>query len=173
MRPRPARKKLSRPVPEAQASSAQKKQDPSDAKKPPTPEHTGLHALFRNLGEDYKHLWSVDNAVAAAIGGGVALGLHPYDASFNTHLRSHYTLVNNIYAPAKSYGNTPEQVALSIGTYAFGRLFDKPKVAHLGMDLLQAQILSELLVEPIKFADAADSPRQQQPPLVSVRPSRR
>ena len=29
---------------------------------------------------------------------------------------------------------------------------DQPKVAHLGMDLLQAQIMTELLVEPIKFA---------------------
>jgi hypothetical protein len=146
------------PVPEAQASSAQVKQDPSDAKKPPTPEHTGLHALFRNLGEDYKHLWSVDNAVAAAIGGGVALGLHPYDASFNTHLRSHYTLVNNIYAPAKYYGDTPEQVALSVGTYAIGRMIDAPKASHLGMDLLRAQILSESMIEPLKFAVGRERP---------------
>ena len=29
---------------------------------------------------------------------------------------------------------------------------NQPKVAHLGMDLLQAQIMSEILVEPIKFA---------------------
>ena len=133
---------------------------PADEKKPATPEHTGLHALFRDLGEDYKHLWSIDNGVVAGVGGIAALGVHPLDQTFNVHLRSHYTLVNDIYAPAKYYGDTPEQVALSLGTYALGRLFDKPKMSHLGMDLLRAQILSESLVEPLKFAVGRERPNQ-------------
>jgi membrane-associated phospholipid phosphatase len=133
---------------------------PGDEKpeKPPTPEHTGVHALFRNLGDDYKHLWSLDNAIVALAGGGLALAVHPLDTTFNIHLRSHYTLVNTIYAPAKYYGDTPEQVALSLGTYTFGRVLDKPKVSHLGMDLLRAQILSESLVEPIKFIVGRERP---------------
>jgi hypothetical protein len=85
-------------------------------------------------------------------GGALALAAHPFDQDFNIHLRSHYALVNNIYAPAKYYGNTPEQVALSLGTYAYGRIFDQPKVSHLGMDLLRAQAITEMLVEPIKLA---------------------
>jgi membrane-associated phospholipid phosphatase len=128
--------------------------------KPPTPVHTGIRALFRNLGDDYKHLWSIDNGIVAAAGGGAALAVHPLDATFNVHLRSHYTLVNTVYAPAKYYGDTPEQVALSLGTYAFGRIFDKPKAAHLGMDLLRAQILSESLVEPLKFVVRRERPDQ-------------
>ena len=130
----------------------------SEAKKPPTPEHTGIHALFRNLGEDYKHLWSTDNAIVALVGGGVALAVHPLDPTFNLHLRSHYTLVNDIYAPAKYYGDTPEQVALSVGTYAIGRMMDAPKASHLGMDLLRAQILGESMVEPLKFAVGRERP---------------
>ena len=131
--------------------AAEKPQDSADAKKPPTPEHTGIHALFHDLGDDYKNLWSVDNAVVAGVGGAAALAVHPLDPTFNIHLRSHYTLVNHIYAPAKYYGDTPEQVALSLGVYAFGRIFDAPKASHLGMDLLRAQILSESLVQPVKF----------------------
>ena len=77
--------------------------------------------------------------------------------------------MNAAFAPGKYIGNTPEQVAASIGTYAFGRLFDKPKVAHLGMDLVQAQILSELLVEPIKFATQRTRPDNSNNQLVSVR----
>jgi membrane-associated phospholipid phosphatase len=130
----------------------------SEAKKPPTPEHTGIHALFRNLGEDYKHLWSTDNAVVALVGGGIALAVHPLDPTFNVHLRSHYTLVNDIYAPAKYYGDTPEQVALSLGTYAIGRMMDAPKASHLGMDLLRAQILGESMIEPLKFAVGRERP---------------
>ena len=57
--------------------------------------------------------------------------MHPLDPTFNLHLRSHYTLVNDIYAPAKYYGDTPEQVALSLGTYAFGRILTsrRPRIS--------------------------------------------
>src|SRR6185503_17267951 len=137
------------PNPPAATAAAQpsggEEQKP-EAKEPPTPEHTGIRALFGNLGEDVKHLPSKQNALLAAIGGGLAAGVHPYDQSFNTRLRSHYDGVNRAFAPGKYVGNTPEQVALSLGTYIYGRLFDAPKVSHLGMDLLQAQILTEMLV---------------------------
>jgi hypothetical protein len=107
--------------------------------------------LLDGLKEDVRHLPSTPNLFLAVIGGGLAAGVHPFDSSVNAHLRSHYDLVNDLYAPAKYYGDTPEQVALSLGTYAFGRIFDKPKISHLGMDLLRAQVISELLVEPIKL----------------------
>jgi membrane-associated phospholipid phosphatase len=125
---------------------------------PPTPPHTGVRALFGNLGEDFKHLPAMQNVYIAAIGGGLALAAHPADQAFNAKLLSHYDTVNTIFAPGKYLGDTPEQVALSLATYAVGRLRDQPKVAHLGMDLLQAQILSEILVEPLKFAVHRERP---------------
>ena len=88
----------------------------------------------------------------------LAAAAHPVDQSFNAKLLSHYDAVNTAFAPGKYLGNTPEQVAFSLGTYAFGRLRDQPKVAHLGMDLLQAQILTEILVEPLKFAVHRERP---------------
>jgi len=133
-------------------------QDDPDAKKPPTPEHTGIHALARGLGEDYKNLWSLDNFYVAGLGGGFALAVAPWDQSTNEHLRSHYDVVNDIYAPAKYYGGTIVQVSLSIGTYAVGRIYDMPKVSHFGMDLLRAQIISESIVEPLKFAVGRERP---------------
>jgi membrane-associated phospholipid phosphatase len=138
------------PEPQEQNSSPQEQK--ADAKEPPTPPHTGIHALFGDLGEDLKHLPALPNLYIAAVGGGLAAAAHPADQSFNAKLLSHYDGVNTAFAPGKYLGNTPEQVALSLGTYAFGRLRDQPKVAHLGMDLLQAQIMSEILIEPLKFA---------------------
>jgi hypothetical protein len=130
----------------------------AEAKEPPTPPHTGFRALFGNLVEDVKELPSKQNALLAGIGGGLALTAHPADQTFNVRLRSHYDGVNKAFAPGKYVGNTPEQIGLSIGTWAYGRLFHAPKAAHLGMDLLQAQIMSELLVEPIKFATQRQRP---------------
>lgn len=130
----------------------------SEEKKPETPPHTGVRALLDGLRLDITHIPSRPNLYLALGGGAVALGAHPFDHDFNVHLRSHYTLVNNIFAPAKYYGNTPEQIALSLGTYAYGRIFDQPKVSHLGMDLLRAQAITEILVEPIKFATQRTRP---------------
>ena len=130
----------------------------AEAKEPPTPPHTGIRALFHNLVEDYQHLPSKQNLYLAAIGGGLALAAHPGDQSFNARLNSHYTAVNRAFTPAKYFADTPEQVALSLGTYAFGRIFQQPKTAHLGMDLLQAQILTESLVQPLKFSTRRERP---------------
>jgi hypothetical protein len=139
---------------------AQAPQDPNDpqAKEPPTPPHTGIRALFRNLAEDVKHLPSKQNLLLTGIGGGLAAAAHPADQSFNVRLRSHYDGVNKAFAVGKYLGNTPEQVGLSLGTYAYGRLSHSPKVSHLGMDLLQAQILTEMLVEPLKLSVHRERP---------------
>lgn len=132
----------------------------AEAKEPPTPPHTGIRALFANFVEDVKHLPSKQNLYLAGIGGGLAGVAHPFDQTFNVRLRSHYDTVNAAFAPGKYFGNTPEQVALSVGTYAYGRIFDQPKTAHLGMDLLQAQLLTEMLVQPIKLATHRMRPDQ-------------
>lgn len=129
-----------------------------DGEKPPTPPHTGIHALLDGLRLDITNLPSRPNLYIALIGGGAAVAVHPLDHTLNVRLNSHYDLVNDVFAPAKYYGNTPEQVALSLGTYAFGRVFNKPKVSHLGMDLLRAQAITELLVQPLKFATHRERP---------------
>ncbi len=145
-----------------QASQAEPQQKPdeqkAEAKEPPTPPRTGIHALFGNLVEDVKHLPSMQNVYIAAVAGGLAIAAHPADPTFNARLRSHDDAVNIVFAPGKYIGDTPEQVALSLGTFAFGRAFDQPKVSHLGMDLIQAQLLTEMLVEPIKFATRRERP---------------
>ena len=152
----------SSPPDQTQAQAQAKEPDPAeqkaDEKKPPTPPHTGIRALVTNLGEDLKHLPAMQNLYLAGIGGGLAAVAHPADQSFNVRLRSHYDTVNKAFAAGKYLGDTPEQVALSLGTYVVGRLRDQPKVSHLGMDLLQAQILTEILVQPIKFATHRQRP---------------
>jgi hypothetical protein len=101
----------------------------AEENRPPTPLHTGIHALLDGLREDVRHLPSKQNLYLTLIGGGLAAGVHPIDQRFNIRLSSHYDAVNRMFAPAKYYGNTPEQLALSLGTYAFGRTFHAPKVS--------------------------------------------
>ena len=126
--------------------------------KPPTPQHTGSRSIFRGLKGDIIHLPAKDNLLIGAIGGGLALGMHPFDQTVNARLISRSDMVNKIFSPAKYYGSTPEQVALSIGTWAIGRVMHKPKMSHLGMDLLRAQAVTAMLVQPIKLATHRERP---------------
>jgi len=147
-----------RDTPDSQRPQEEKKPDSSDEKKPPTPPHTGIRALLDSLVVDIVRLPSRPNLYIALIGGGAALAVHPADQTFNTQLQSHYTLVNDIFLPAKYFGDTPIQVGAALATYAYGRIAQAPKVSHFGMDLVRAQILCELMVEPIKMATQRERP---------------
>jgi membrane-associated phospholipid phosphatase len=131
--------------------------DDQPAAPPPPPPHTGIRALLHNVVEDITKLPSMPNVYIAAVGGGLALAAHPADPTLNARLGGHW---NAFFAPGKYIGGTAEQVAMSLGTFAFGRLMDQPKVSHLGNDLLQAQIISELIIEPLKLATQRLRPYQ-------------
>ncbi len=142
--------------PDQDTPQEQKADAPDD--KPPTPAHTGFRALLDGLKDDITHLPSRQNLSIAGIGGGLALGTHAFDQDVNARVLNQYAIVNTIFAPGKYVGDTPEQMAFSIGTWVLGRVMDKPKLSHLGMDLLRAQALTEILVEPIKFATHRERP---------------
>ena len=125
---------------------------------PAPSEHIGFRTLLRDLKGDIRNLPSTTNLYVALAGGALAFGAHQVDGDVNVRLINHYDTVNTIFAPAKYYGDTPEQLAFSVGTWLVGRAMDKPRVAHLGMDLLRAQAVTEMLVEPIKFAAMRERP---------------
>ena len=142
--------------PEEQGSLEHAADAPDD--KPPTPPHTGVRAVFDGLKGDILHLPARQNLYIAAIGGGLALGTHALDQTVNARVLNQYPFLNRAFAPGQYLGNTAEQLALSIGTWAVGRVMHKPRLSHLGMDLLRTQALTELLVEPIKFATRRERP---------------
>jgi membrane-associated phospholipid phosphatase len=133
-------------------------QQPEEDEKPPTPAHTGIQALFYGLFDDVKHLPSKPNLFIAAIGGGLAAGVHPVDTTLNERLLSHDTLVTNIWKPGHIVGNDFVQMGLAVSTFAYGRLTDAPKASHFGTDLLRAQIIAGVLTQGLKYAVGRERP---------------
>src|SRR5690348_699236 len=81
--------------------------DPFDQGTPPTPPHTGIHALLHNVVEDITKLPAMQNVYILSVGGGLALAVHPADQTFNGKLGGRW---NKFFAPGKYVGDTPEQV---------------------------------------------------------------
>jgi membrane-associated phospholipid phosphatase len=123
----------------------------------PTPRHTGIHALFKDLGHDVKQLPSRENLIWASIGGALALGVHPFDDNVN-HFMVGNTTAKRIFKPGAVIGSTYTLLATSVGVYGYGRATDEPKVSHLGMDLLQALAVSGALTQTLKFATHRERP---------------
>jgi hypothetical protein len=134
---------------------------PADSRQPagpaPTPRHTGVKAMFKDLGDDFLHLPSMENLYWAAAGGGLALAVHPADEEVNQ------AMVNSDFAHSffkfGSYlGELYTLLPAAITVYAVGRAKDEPKVSHVGMDLLQALAVSEAIVNALKFPTQRERP---------------
>jgi membrane-associated phospholipid phosphatase len=128
--------------------------DPSDAGtdasgQPEVSTHTGFHSLLSDMIGDFRALPSRENLGWTIFGGGVALSVHPIDGATNEELHGK-AAVNNFFLPGKTIGNGYVQVAGAIGTYAAGRLSHEPKIAHVGMDLLRAQLLAGAMTFGLK-----------------------
>jgi hypothetical protein len=126
---------------------------------PPTPRHTGIKAMIKDLGQDVIHLPSKENLFWAGVGGGLALAAHPADDNVNESLVNS-DFAHNFFLPGKYLGSLPVLLGTATGTYIVGRAKDQPKVSHVGMDLIQALAISELMTQTLKHATDRERPDQ-------------
>jgi len=125
---------------------------PQDAAPEPTKPTRGFFsALGHNLVDDVKHLPRRNSIYWLVGGGAAALAVHPADLSINRHLLGS-PVADAFFAPGKYIGATQVQVSVSLATYVVGRMRNKPRAQHIGMDLIEAQLLADGIVEATKYA---------------------
>jgi membrane-associated phospholipid phosphatase len=137
--------------------AAEGQQGSPDSQPPPTPPHTGIRALLKGVADDFASLPTSDNLVWGAFGGTLTLVVHPIDAEVNQHLVGNPD-VDRFFAPGKALGQGPLQVAAAFGIFAYGRVAHRPKVSHVGMDLIRAQIVAGALTYGLKVAVRRERP---------------
>jgi membrane-associated phospholipid phosphatase len=133
---------LSKASPESSA-------DPQSAQAaaPDLEEATSLHTLFRDLGRDFVHLPSRRSLLIASVGGGLALAVSPADDTFNQRLAKS----GKLFAAGDFLGTTPTIMGASFAAYVLGRKTKHYKIAHVGLDFIRAEILTEAMVETLKY----------------------
>jgi membrane-associated phospholipid phosphatase len=124
---------------------------------PPTPRHTGIKAMVKGLIIDFKYLPSRENLMWAGIGGGLALAVHPADDNLNRALVDN-DFADRFFKPGEVLGELPTLLASASVVYAVGRLNDKPRVSHVGMDLIQSLGMSEALTQTLKYTTRRERP---------------
>jgi len=122
----------------------------------PTPRHTGVKAMAKDLVEDVKHLPSKENLFLAGVGGGLALAVHPAD----DNVYDHYVDRNapGFFVLGKYLGESYVLLPAALTIYAVGRAKDLPKVSHVGMDLVQSLAIAEALTQTLKYTTRRERP---------------
>jgi membrane-associated phospholipid phosphatase len=124
---------------------------------PPTPRHTGVKAMMKDLVSDVAHLPSTENLFWAGVGGGLALAVHPADDNVNESLVNS-DFAKDFFVLGKYLGALYTLLPAAVTVYTVGRAKDQPKVSHVGMDLIQSLLVSEALVQTLKFATQRERP---------------
>jgi len=133
---------------------------------PPTPEHTGWATLAKDTAHDFvafprrKSTWSL-----LGIGLAAALATHPADHYVERHVVGNDT-AENVFRLGRWVGSAGVEFGGAVGVWAVGRYIVAPatdaprtnKMSHLGFDLIRAQILSQALVQGVKYSVQRDRP---------------
>jgi hypothetical protein len=124
---------------------------------PQKPTRGFLAALGHNLVDDLEHMPRWNSVYWLAGGGAAALAVHPFDDEVNQHLQGSDAAAA-FFAPGKYIGSTYVQIGASLTTYIVGRKRHQPRAQHIGMDMFEAQLLTEGIVELIKVSVRRERP---------------
>jgi len=117
---------------------------------PPSPNH-GAKAFFVSLGQDFKHLPSVENAITLGVGGGLALAAHPADERLTDDAVSTESIEETLDA-GEVIGSGWMQAGGAAGAMILGHVISNPRLQAVGSDLVRAQIINGLFTQGLKHA---------------------
>jgi membrane-associated phospholipid phosphatase len=107
--------------------------------------------LFTGTLQGFRQVPSTGSLGLLALGGAAALSVHPVDRSVTRALEDPSPL-HDTFSMGALVGSTPFQLGSAFLAYGIGRALDKPCVASVGADLVQAQLMAEVLTVAIKTA---------------------
>lgn len=129
----------------------------AQGEEPTKPTRSFFPALAHNLVDDVKHIPRKNSVYWLAAGTGLALAIHPLDDTLNDRLSTSDT-AKNVFIAGKYIGSLPVLMGAAASTYLVGRQRGSRRAQHLGMDLIEATILSETITQGIKVAVRRERP---------------
>jgi membrane-associated phospholipid phosphatase len=121
------------------------------------PTRSFIPALFHNLGDDLKHIPRKNTLYWLGAGTVASLAIHPADDYFNNQLSTSDT-AKNVFKLGRYIGSFPVLIGAAGTTYLVGKGRSSRRGRHLGMDLIEATLLSEGITELIKVSVRRERP---------------
>ncbi len=141
----------------AQATSPQTMPQQTRSPEPAAPSELKTTAAPGSMGfvvadaiSDFRHIPSWTNLAILAAGGLGAALEHSSDGTV-TRALSNSPRMGSFLGIGATVGGAQTQVAAALGTYAIGQISGQHKVALVGADLFQSQILAQTMTQAIKI----------------------
>jgi membrane-associated phospholipid phosphatase len=139
-------------------AGAQTESAPADASAPSSSgdasEHGWAVQIVRDIGGDYVHFVSKENALILGIGGAAALAVHPADDSLSQWAQEK----NATLAGGYTYGSQYLHIPVALAVWAVGGATGSGTISETGRDLLRAQISVVSWTYAIKAASQRTRP---------------
>jgi len=116
-----------------------------------------VSSLGHNLVDDVKHMPRWNSVYWLAGGGALALAVHPEDDEINQRIIDHTP--GGLWKAGHIIGSTEVIIPTALATYFIGRHTGARRAQHLGMDELEAALLSEGFVQAMKIAVRRQRPQ--------------
>src|SRR5262245_39356562 len=124
----------------ARAQTVPDTQGPVGEESPANPRRPVL-AIFKDISHDFGALFSTDSAEVLLLGAVGAGTGHSIEGSLNRRLSGH-GWVEAAFDPGRIAGYGLVQGGIASAVYFWGRADAAPRVVHIGVDLLRAQIVT-------------------------------
>lgn len=142
--------------PPAPGADAQVPAQPQQPKSPANPRRPWWR-IFNDIGSDFAHLPSKDSGSWLLTGSIVSLIASPVDKAINKRFHGGGA-VDVLFDPGKVIGYGATQFGIAFTIWEWGRVHKQPRVVHLGVDLLRAQIVTQALTYGLKYAVRRERP---------------
>lgn len=129
----------------------------AEGEEPVKPTRSFFPALGHNLLDDVKHIPRKNSLYWLAAGTGLSLAVHPLDDTLNDRL-STSEAAKDVFVAGKYIGALPVLGGAAVSTYLIGRHRGSRRGQHLGMDLMEATILSGTITQLIKVTVRRERP---------------
>jgi len=129
----------------------------AEGEEPAKPTRSFFPALAHNLVDDVKHIPRKNSLYWLAGGTALTLAVHPLDDEINDRISTSEG-AKDFFVAGKYIGSLPVLMGAAASTYLIGRARDSRRGQHLGMDLIEANILSESITQLIKVAVRRERP---------------
>jgi membrane-associated phospholipid phosphatase len=110
---------------------------------------------FRLSAGDFKHFFSRDTGHTLAYVAIVAVGSAPWDRE---GVNNGFNLPTTLFQSGNVIGNFAFQIGAGFATYAGGKATGNKKLAYAGRDIVRAQLLSQSIVQTLKYTVRRDRP---------------
>jgi hypothetical protein len=118
----------------------------------------GMAEPFRQYVGDLGRFISADTFRVVGVGGSLALAAHHWDGHTMTEAREHLGSQTGLFAAGNIGGQFVLQAGVGYATMAIGKATGEAKVAWLGADLVRAQLLSQTIVQGLKYSAGRTRP---------------